>query len=198
MDGPFLADTFSLLPDAAAIARYLIHEDQARAFPFVAQARIAYVLQQPALFLHGEVCDAYITRATVQGPNRLLFAFLAATYGQPELFALDFLIYVDAAAWSRRTWLDERGASGYPIQQEALIFHELSHLRHLETTEGEPRFTDDGRPLLALTRHTYEFFQADLLRYGPATLGLEQVGRDYVAGAATETTRRKRGKLRIA
>lgn len=195
MDGAFLDDTFKQCPDAEAIARYLIHEDQGRAFAFVQGARLGYVLQQPALFLHGELCDAYITRATVQGPNRLLFAFLVA---DPAREPLDFIIYVDAAAWSRRAQLFELGPSGYPIQQEALIFHELSHLRHLETSEGEPRFHDDGRPMLALTRHTYEFFDTELLRYGPVTLGLDQVGTDFVAGAATEKTRTRRGTLRIA
>lgn len=198
MDGAFLADTFSLMPDAAAIARFLITEDPAAPFAFVQDARIAYLLQQPALFLHGEACDAYITRATVQGANRLLWSFLAATFGQPERYELDFLIYVDAAAWQRRAWVDEHGPSGYPIQQEALIYHELSHLRHLETSEGEPRFGDDGRPMLALTRHTYEFFDSELRRYGPQTLGLDQVGLDYVAGAQTEKTRRRRGTLRLA
>lgn len=195
MDGAFLPDTFSELPTAAEIARYLIHEDQGRAFPFLEQARIGYLLQQPALMLHGQPCDAYITRATVQGANRLLFAFLVA---DPNYLALDFLVYVDAAAWQRRTWLLVQGASGFPIQQEALIFHELSHLRQLETDEGEPRFHDDGRPMLALVRHTYELFDTDLLRYGPATLELEQLGTDYVAGAAAEKARRKRGTLKLA
>jgi hypothetical protein len=196
VDGAFLADTFSLLPDAAAIARFLIQEDGT--FPFLEQARLAYVLQQPALFLHGELCDAYITRATVQGPNRLFWQFLAAGYGQEELYPLDFLVYVDQAAWDRRAWLDETGASGYPIQREALIFHELSHLRQLETDEGEPRFHDDGRPMLALVRHTYECFSSELLRYGPATLGLDSIGTDFVAGAHVEKKRTRRGKLKLA
>lgn len=195
MDGAFLADTFSLMPDAAAIARFLITEDPAAPFAFVQDARIAYLLQQPALFLHGEACDAYITRATVQGANRLLFAFLIA---DPERYPLDFLIYVDAAGWQRRTWVDELGPSGYPIQQEALIFHELSHLRQPLTDEGEPRFHDDGRPMLALVRHTYERFDSELRRYGPVTLGLEQLGADFVAGAAGEKARTRRGKLRLA
>lgn len=203
LDGPFLADTYTLSSDAAAIATYLI--EQEGVFPFLNRARVAYVLQQPALMLHGELADAYITRATVQGPNRLLFAFLVSNFGTPaareiqaEKYPLDFLIYIDASAWARRAWNQESGMSGYPIEREALIFHELSHLRQLETDEGEPRFHDDGRPMLALVRHTYECFSAELLRYGPQTLSLEQVGTDYVAGAATEKARRKRGRLKLA
>lgn len=198
LDGPFLADTFSLLPDAAAIATFLIAEDQAQPFPFLADARIAYVLQQPALMLHGEACDAYITRATVQGSNRLLWSFLASCFGQPGRFELDFLIYIDAAGWQRRGWNEEPGVAGYPIEREALVFHELSHLIHAHTGEGEPRFDDEGRPVLALVRHTYERFDSEIRRYGPVTLGLEQLGADFVAGAAAEKARRRRGKLRLA
>lgn len=195
---PFLRDTFSLCPDAAAIARFLILEDATAAFPFAAQARIAYVLQQPMLLLHGEPAQAYIATARVQGSNRLLWSFLAAQFGQPELFELDFVVYLDAAVWDMLGRDLEPGVSGYPVQREALIYHELCHLRHSHTGEGEPRFGEDGRPLLALTRHTYEFFQAEILRYGPVTLELDQVGLDFVEGAKRERTRKARLGLRRA
>lgn len=198
MDGPFLVDTFTPLDEAARIARYLITEDPEQRFPFVARARIGYLLSQPALVLKGAPADAYIAVCMVQGANRLLWQFLASTFlDGAQRLPLDFLVYVDAAAWSRRRGA-ERGRSGFPIEQEALIYHELCHLRQLSTSEGEPRYHEDGREMLALQPHTYEFFDTEIRRYGPLTLQLEQVGTDYVAGAKTEKTRRRRGQLRIA
>lgn len=199
MDGPFLADTFTLLEDAAAIAAYLVRDDPAARFPFVVQARIGFVLQQPMLTLHGDPCDAYIARATVQGPHRLLWQVLAAQLTDPtERWPVDFFVYVDAAAWARRGFEEEIGPSGFPILREALIYHELCHLRQLVTADGTPRFGDDGRAMLALTRHTYECFQDEIVRYGPTTLGLEQIALDVVDGAAREKVRRRRGQLRSA
>lgn len=196
VDGAFLADTFTRLDDARLIAEALILRDPEQRFPFLTQARIAYLLQQPALTLRGEACDAYIARASVQGAHRLLWQFLAATFAPFDRWTVDFVVYVDAAAWQRREWEQELGPTGFPIQREALIYHELCHLRHLQTGDGEPRFGEDGRPMLALTRHTYEFFAEEIRRYGPATLDLVQVGGDFTAGAEHERKRRRRGTLR--
>lgn len=199
MDGPFLPDSYTLLEDARAIARFLLFDDVEQRFVLARQARIAYVLSQPGLFLKGCAADAYIAMSPVQGSHRGLWQFLAARFATLDtLFPLDFLIYFDAAAWTRRGWSEEVGRSGFPIQREALVYHELSHLRQLSTSEGEPRFHDDGREMLALRPHTYEFFDTEIHRYGPLTLGLEQVGPDYVQGAKEEKARTRRGKLRLA
>lgn len=197
MDGPFLADTFTPCEDARQIADFLIRKDQEHRFVFAADARIAYLLQQPQLTLKGEPADAYIATAKVQGSHRLLFQFLTAQY-QPQHYAFDFVVYFDAAAWDTRKRNLEPGASGYSIEREALVYHELCHLKHLHTADDEPRFSEDGRPMLALTRHTYEFFQDEIRRYGPTTLALEQVGADFVAGSKQESARRTRGRLKLA
>ncbi len=199
MDGPFLADTFSLLPDAQAIARFLLTDDVEQRFPHVRAARLAFILQQPALTLHGQPCDAYIAGLPVQGAHRLLWPFLVATFASETRESPDFLIYVDQAAWDRRGWNPELGPSGFPIEREHLVYHELCHLRQLVTKDGEPRYhRDDGREMLALARHTYEFFDTELRRYGPLTTQLEQVGTDFVAGAKAEKARAGRGRLRVA
>lgn len=192
MDGPFLHDTVSSCRDAAAIGQWLIAKHPTGRFAFAGEARIAYLLQQPALMLHGEAADAYITRASVQGANRLLFDFLTAQRFSATLDPFDFLIYFDAAAWADRAARNpERGVSGYPILQEALVFHELCHLRQLETSDGEPRYHDDGRAMLALTRHDHERFADEITAYGPVTLEIDGLARDIVAGAAAEKDRRK-------
>jgi hypothetical protein len=195
VDGPFLPDTFAPLEDAQRIAEFLIRQDLEARFAHATQARIAFLLQQPALMLHGQPADAVITAATVQGFNRLLFTFLLSRF-EPDGEALEFLVYVDAAGWERRGWNEEPGPSGFPIEREALIFHELCHLRQLETGEGEPRFHHDGRPMLGLVRHTYERFDTEIRRYGPRTLGLEQLAVDIAEGAKVEKARPRQRKLR--
>lgn len=197
MDGPFLADTFSSLEDARPIAAALVLEPDCP-FAFAEDARIAYVLQQPQLLLHGQPADAYITQLKVQGSNRLLWEFLATQFLGADGEAPDFLVYLDAVSWEMRGRDEERGVGGCPLRREALIYHELCHLRHLETPDGEPRFHADGRAMLALQRHTYEFFQEEIRRYGPATLRLDQVGLDYLAGAKEEKARRRRSTRHAA
>lgn len=200
MDGPFLADTFTLLDDARLIAHYLIFEDHEQLFSFVRQARIAFVLQQPALMLRGQPAAAYIGPCKVQGSNRLLFEFLVSRFAQLQPpYPLDFLVFFDAAEWTRRGWNEELGASGFPIDREALVYHELCHLRQLVTSDDTPRTHDDGREMLAVARHDEELFHKELERYGPVTLRREQLGASYVIGAQAEKARkRKATKLRIA
>lgn len=205
MDGPFLADSFTLLPEAATIAQWLIHVDprlnpktSQRYFDLAKQARIAYLLQQPQLRLKGEPAAAVIATVPVQGMHRLLWQFLLATFAAPDRVAPDFVVYVDAVAWEICGRDEEVGDSGCSIQRERLVFHELLHLRQLETADGEPRYHEDGREMLALRRHTYETFSEEIIEYGPRTSGVEQIGPDYVIGAKAETARQRKGKLRVA
>lgn len=74
----------------------------------------------------------------------------------------DFLIVFDSASWAG---LNE-------TEQEALVFHELCHLYQKETGDGAPAEDKEGRPLLALRFHDYEFFDTEVRRYGPETCRL--------------------------
>lgn len=196
MEGAFFADTLTLCADAQAVLRYLVDQDEGQQFAIATQARITCLLQQPALFLRGQAADAVIASLPVQGVHRLAWDFLVASFCDPELRELpDFLIYIDAAAWQSRGLVPAKGPSGHTLLREALIFHELLHLRQMTTPDGDPRFHRDGREMLALRRHTYEFFQEEITRYGPTTLGLEQVGLDFVAGHKQEI-KRDRPQLR--
>lgn len=194
MEFRFLPDTVAPALDAAAIARFLIHEDAEARFQHVRDARIVYVVQQMTLTVRGQEADACIARATVQGQHRMLFDCLTSlTFaGGAEV---EFIIYFDAAAWARRRENPETGPSGYPVEQEALVYHELCHLVQAETREGEPRFHRDGRIMLNLKDHDYERFDDEIRRYGPVTLGIEQLGTTFVEGAQAEKARH-RPKLR--
>lgn len=200
MDGPFLVDTFTLVPDADTLAHWLIFDDPRARFPFLTEARLAFVLSQPQLMLKGWPADGVIAQATVQGVHRLAWQFLLSAFAaQGALYPPDFVIYLDAAAWGRRAVEPAAlGESGSPLGREVLVYHELSHVRQRLTEDGDPREGKDGRPLLALQPHTYEFFDQEVLDYGPVALGLEQAAVDLATGHRDAQTRAKRHGLKRA
>lgn len=193
MDGPFFEDTYTVCQDAHAILRYLVDHEQQLAI--ARQARIACLLSQPALTLRGEPAAAVIAAMAVQGMHRLAWPFFASRACTSDLGSFDpleFIIYIDAAEWDTRGREPvEVGASTFPILREALIFHELLHLRQLTTADGDPKYHQDGREMLALRSHTYECFQEEILKYGPTTLGLDQIALDVVAGHHAESERHR-------
>ena len=75
--------------------------------------------------------------------------------------APDFLMILDAQWWQQAS----------PTQREALVFHELLHAAHKQDKDGEPRFTDEGRPIWDIRGHDLEEFDAVAERYGDALPG---------------------------
>lgn len=159
-----LADSYAVLPEAHQLATELIGQCDEFRHLSLAQPAILYLLSQPQVFLHGTPAAACIVSNRVQAPQPMkgLAAFLLAqTFSDGD--DPDFLVFFDAATWSV---LDLE-------RRERLVFHELSHLRQRLTDDGELRFTDDGRPVLALVPHDYEFFDAEVRRYGPIVCDLD-------------------------
>lgn len=159
-----LADSYTLLPEARELATDLIATCDEFRHLALAQPAVLYVLSQPQLFLRGQPANACIVTNRVQAPQPMkgLSAFLLAqTLGAGD--DPEFVVFFDAAIWST---LDLE-------RRERLIFHELSHLTQRLTDDGELRFTDDGRPVLALVHHDYEFFDAEVRRYGPIVCELD-------------------------
>ncbi len=53
------------------------------------------------------------------------------------------------------------------------MYHELCHLVPRVDEFDIPRMGDDGRLLLKIIPHDYEFFDAEVRRYGPDVCSLE-------------------------
>ena len=144
-------------------------------------------------------------RPAVDEPSQrrlpLAARFVTAQTSRVQPDSLEFIVYIDAVAWDlRATHSPELGrASGFPIQREALVFHELCHLRHSHTSDGEPRYHEDGRALLALQTHTCEFFASELRRL-QAAHQRSRAGRHRLRHRreGREKTRRRRSKRRAA
>lgn len=178
-----LPDSFALHPEAAAIGAGII-----RAYDelgHLSEARLAYVASQPTPMLHGWPCWAFVAQPRVQGPMREWFEWALAGFCAPQCEGEvpDFVVIVDAALWP--SWDGER--------QERVIYHELSHIIVREDPEtGVPKLGEDGRPLLRLKPHDYEFFDAEVRRYGPEVCELDRAAAAIADGYRAAERRRRR------
>lgn len=159
-------DSFAPAPDVQAALSLLVASCDE--FSHLSDARILCVNSQPVPMLRGTPCAAFICSPQVQvSPLRPLFAFMLAQLSAPlfDWEPPDFVLMVDAALWPT---LDEE-------RQERLIYHELCHVvaRVDEETGLEKRSQEDGRILLKLVPHEYEFFDQEMRKYGPAVCELE-------------------------
>lgn len=170
---------------AAVIATRLI--GTLRDFDHLALAcpAILYVRSRPALYLHGAKANACIGPARVQAvaPLAGLWTWLLDAWRSTDSThdagttgdvtdGIEFLCFLDAAVWDE---LEEVG-------RERLVYHELCHLKQKADRDGNPKVDGKGRPVLALVPHDYEFFDAEVRRYGPEVCGLEALDDTLKAG----------------
>jgi hypothetical protein len=158
------ADSYSLAPEPQALVSQLVA--RCDEFAHLVDMRAACVWSEQQPMLRGAPCAAFIGYPRVQGPFSPLFAWCMATVCAPlfEQEEPDFLIIFDHALWP--TLEGER--------QERLVYHELCHVVAREDEYGQPRFSnDDGRVLLKLVPHDYEFFDQEVRRYGPDVCNLD-------------------------
>jgi hypothetical protein len=95
-----------------------------------------------------------VHKPEVQGKLRPLFEqLLVQCYG----FMPDWIITIDRQWWREAT----------PVQREALVFHELCHVKQAIDRFGELRFnTQTGEPIFELRAHDLEEFRSVVERYG--------------------------------
>lgn len=158
------ADSYSLAPEPQALAVRLIA--RCDEFAHLVDARIACLWSEQQPMLRGAPCAAFVGYPRVQGPFSPLFAWLIASLCAPlcDQEEPDFLVIFDHALWPA---LDAE-------RQERLVYHELCHVVAREDEYGVVRTSpDDGRVLLKLVPHDYEFFDQEVRRYGPDVCGLD-------------------------
>ncbi len=157
------SDSYALAVAAQAIAAHLIATlDE---FAHLGQARIACINSERQPMLRGAPCQAFIGIPSVQGPYAPWFEWTIAEFCR-SLFAgepPDFVVMLDRAVFDSLD--DER--------RERLLYHELSHVVPRVDEFDIPRVGQDGRLLLKLIPHDYEFFDAEVRRYGPDVCDLE-------------------------
>lgn len=70
-----------------------------------------------------------------------------------------FLVVLDLAWWRQAT----------PLQREALVWHELCHVRQAVDKFGAPKFDRDGLPVFGLVEHDITAFESEVQRFGAWT-----------------------------
>jgi hypothetical protein len=141
------------------------------------------------------ICDPHVQ--AIQ-PVKGLAEFLIAGFVHELCQGVDpdYLVFYDAARWSFLTAADDQD------RLERLVFHELLHLQPKVDQDGLPVLDkDSGRPKLVLVVHDYEFFDAEVRRYGPVVCDVDPVLEAIKVGNAKAVAREKakrRGRLRVA
>jgi len=176
-------DSFHLASEPQTIATRLIETCEEFLHIQEAAPRIAVVFSERTVILRGSPCAAVIVEPRWQGPlsgmtEWLYAAFLAPVIDQEDV---DYLILVDRPQWDS---LDAE-------RRERLMFHELSHVVVHEDEFGAPRRSrETGKPVLKLGPHDTEVFTAEILRYGPHVVDLEEHCHALVEGEARARRRR--------
>ena len=124
-------------------------------FEHLEECRIGYLLTDEEIKMQGKVKAGFVTMPTAQGQNRKLyewsltqaFDFVDPNYDEPV--APDAIMVIAAEAWEEYS----------PEQRTMLVFHELEHIAHATTREGEERYSEeDGRPVYSIVGHDVEEF----------------------------------------
>lgn len=68
----------------------------------------------------------------------------------------DYLVVLNARWWEQAT----------PLQREALLSHELSHIQQALDSYGAPKFDRDGLPVFKVVEHDIAAFRSEVARYG--------------------------------
>lgn len=118
------------------------------------EIRIEYLFRNAAKVKGGKMVLGSVHEPTCQGELRPLFEWLLT-----RLFGSlpDYVIILDRGFWDSVT----------PQTREALIFHELCHVKPALDEYGSPRFNrQTGAPIYHLVAHDLEEFNAVAAKYG--------------------------------
>lgn len=129
-----------------------IHDDE---------IKIEYLMARRAKRKAGKQVLGAVHLPTVQGQLKDLFEMLLGQFfGEMP----DFLMIID------EVWWDEADET----QREALVWHELCHIKQETDGFGELRFTIDGEPKYGLVDHDIAAFHSEVGRYGAWSADLQQ------------------------
>lgn len=141
------------IPHPAEIAARVVKLDEHKHLA-ENEVRFLWLMRASPATMGGREVIGMVHEVDVKGRLRdLFFQLLVKQYG----FMPDFIVTMSAEWWREAT----------PLQREALVHHELAHVRQALDKNGEPRVNKQtGEPILALVAHDLEEFQSTVERYG--------------------------------
>lgn len=131
------------------------------------EIRIGYLFRHESKVKGGKSVLGSVHEPTCQGDMRSLFEWMLTRL----LGSLpDFVMILDRGFWDSVT----------PQTREALVFHELCHIKQKLDEYGEPRFNrQTGAPIYGLVAHDLEEFNAVVAKYGAWSPDID----DFIAAA---------------
>ncbi len=115
--------------------------------------KIDYLMACEGVFKGGKTVIGAVHLPTVQGRLKSLFEMMLAEYlGEMP----HFLMVIDLPWWREAT----------ATHREALVWHELCHIRQEVDKFGELKFDRDGNPSYGLREHDIAAFNSEVARYG--------------------------------
>lgn len=137
----------------AVIAERLMNEPE-HAHLRENEIRIEYLFRNESKSKGGKMVLGSVHEPTCQGELRPLFEWmLGRLFGEMP----DYVIILDKGFWDGVT----------PQTREALLYHELCHVKQAVDEYGMPRFNrQTGEPIYRLVAHDLEEFNAVVAKYG--------------------------------
>jgi hypothetical protein len=163
------------------IAKRLMKECEEFSHLQEGEARFAFLLSATEVNRHGKQVLGAVHLPVVQGQLRSMFEWLVnLKFG----FNPDFIVILDQAFWN----------AAEPIQREILVYHELRHCIHKTDRDGEPRWTEDGRPVFGLIAHDVEEFADTVRRYGAYSEDIQEFIEAIAEGEENKARRRQQAE----
>lgn len=120
------------------------------------EVKIEYLLDTGIETKGGKRVLGAVVVPMVQGRLRRLFDQILAEWLDVVGVGVDYLIIIDDDFW--------RDASDR--EREALIWHELSHIKQDVDAFGSPKFNQEGKAVMRLVEHDVAAFHSEVERYG--------------------------------
>lgn len=144
---------------AVIAARLMLHEEHQHLVEN--EITIEYLMAADNVHRAGKQVIGAVHLPTVQGRLKSLFEMLLGDFfGELP----DFLMVIDLAWWEEASAID----------REALIWHELCHVRQEIDQYGALKFDQDGNPKYGLREHDVTSFNSEVARYGAWSPDLQQ------------------------
>ena len=149
-------------PEIAAYGASVIQVFQDR-FEHLAECRIGYLFTDEEIKFQQKVKAGFVIMPSAMGQNRTLyewtlaqtFDFLDDIYQEP--IWPDVIMVINQESW------EQCGA----VQRVMLVTHELMHIGHTTTRDGEERYSEeDGRPIFTIIGHDVEEFEEIAQMFG--------------------------------
>lgn len=156
--GEFELEPSYVLPDndthPATIAARLFELDEHRHFKeYEEHLSLAWLMKLGEVRKGGKTVLGAVHEPSVQG--RLKDLFEQMLFNWLGYFPR-FIVVIDREWWAQAT----------PLQREALVFHELAHIKQDVDQYGALKFDRDGNPVFRLVEHDLAEFNSVVARYG--------------------------------